>query len=127
MARTFVIDGRTFSDLGGFYEAAGNALAPGRAWGKNLDAFNDLLCWPLADDPEPYILLWKNSELSRKQLSHAETARCLEARLRECHPENRGSIAGELKAAQRGEGPTVFDELVEIIRLHPDWLRLRLE
>lgn len=40
---TYVIDGEDFDDLGGFYEAVGRALIPGRPSPRNLDAFNDIL------------------------------------------------------------------------------------
>jgi RNAse (barnase) inhibitor barstar len=126
MPRVFTIDGRDFSTLDDFFEVVGVVLVPGQFWGKNLDAFNDILCWPLQDE-EPYILVWKNSKVSRKRLNHLEAERQLELRLARCHPSNRTLVATELEKASRCEGPTVFDWLVEIIQDHPDWVTLKLE
>src|ERR1043166_306284 len=119
MPQVFTIDGRDFSTLEEFYEAVGAVLVPGQFWGKNLDAFIDILCWPI-QDKESYILVWKNSKVSRKRLNHSEAERQLELRLKRCHPSNRSSIAIELERASRCKGPTVFDWLVEIIQEHPD-------
>jgi RNAse (barnase) inhibitor barstar len=127
MPRIFTIDGRDFSTLQEFYEVVGAVLVPGQYWGKNLDAFNDILCWPLHDDPEPYVLVWKNSKVSRTRLNHLEAERQLERRLKHCYPLNRVLVAEELARAGRCEGPTVFDWLVEIIQDHPDWVTLKLE
>jgi hypothetical protein len=68
------IDGRDFRTLEEFFEVIGAALIPGERWGKNLDAFNDILCWPLARDREPYILAWRRSDLSRRRLNHGAAA-----------------------------------------------------
>ena len=102
-------------------------LLPGQYWGKNLDAFNDILCWPLHDNPERYVLVWKNSKVSRTRLNHLEAERQLERRLKHCHPLSRVLVAEELARASRCEGPTVYDWLVEIIQDHPDWVTLKLE
>ena len=37
--------------------------------------------WPLNANPDPYVLVWKNSKVSCKRLNHGETERQLEARL----------------------------------------------
>ena len=56
--------------------------------------------------------------MSRQRLGHAATAHHLQGVLRRCHPTARARVTEELAAAERGEGPTVFDVLVEIIRDH---------
>ena len=48
----------------------------------------------------------------------AETVRQLERRLERCHPTNRRSVKAQLRNAQNNKGATVFDWLVEIIRVH---------
>jgi hypothetical protein len=35
-----------------------------------------------------------------------------------CHPSNRPGIEDRIRRARRGQGPTLFDEIVEIIREH---------
>ncbi len=127
MTRVVEIDGRDFHTLEDFYEVIGAALIPGKPWGKNLDAFLDILCWPLADDPEPYVLLWWRSKLSRKRLNHAEAERYWEDVIRANGGKPSAWQAEQLALAGRGEGLSVFGWLVEIIERHPEWLSLRLE
>ena len=93
-------------------------LIPGAEWGRNLDAFNDVLRGGFGTPPGGFTLRWKNSELSRQRLGYSETVRQLEDRLRHCHPSNRKNVENELKLARAGQGPTVFDWIVDIIRIH---------
>ena len=88
------IDGERFDDEGGFYEEVSRQLIPGAAWGRNLDAFNDILCGGFGTPHEGFVLRWRNSERSRRLLGE---------RVPEEPP---------------WRGHTLFDELVEIIRDH---------
>lgn len=92
-------------------------------WNGNLDAFNDYLFWP----DEEYVLVWKQSELSRAGLGHGEMVRWLEERVRHCHPSNVSHMRERLEAAKLGRGQTMFDLIVEIIESNSDYVRLRLE
>jgi RNAse (barnase) inhibitor barstar len=112
------IDGENFSTLEEFYDEIERVLIPGAAWGRNLDAFDDILRGGFGTPEGGFLLLWRQSDLSRKRLGHVETVRQLQAWLRRCHPTNRTSVAVELEHAKNGAGPTVFDWLVEIIREH---------
>ena len=47
-----------------------------------------------------------------------ETIRFLEAKVRRCHPSNVAAVQADLEAARRGEGETLFDILVDVIRVH---------
>jgi hypothetical protein len=58
------------------------------------------------------------SESSRAALGYEETTRRLERLLLTCHPSNRPDIEARISSARRSEGPTLFDEVVEIIRDH---------
>jgi len=118
MKQTYEIDGMRFSTLEGFYEEISRALIPGVAWGRNLDAFNDILRGGFGTPENGFILRWTNSKLSQERLGHPETVRQLEKRLQRCHPSNRLRVADDLDAARIGIGPTVFDWLIEIIRDH---------
>jgi hypothetical protein len=51
-------------------------------------------------------------------LGYAETIRRLERLRLSCHPSNHSSIEARISSARRGEGPTLADEIVEIIRDH---------
>ena len=108
--RTLEIDGTRFSDFLGFVEEVSRQLLD-HHWAGNLDAFNDILS-------EGYDIVWFRSDLSRKRLGHDAMAAHLESVLTSCHPSNRREVRRELRAARRGEGPTLFDMLVEIIEPH---------
>ena len=116
--REYEIDGNRFDDLQGFYDEISERLIPGAAWGRNLDAFNDILRGGFGTPDDGFVLAWKNSAESKKRLGYAETVKQLEIRLKRCHPANRESVAVELARAKRNEGPTVFDWVVEIIEIH---------
>ena len=118
MKRTYAIDGGHFSTLEEFFDEIGHVLIPGCAWGKNLDAFNDILRGGFGTPEEGFVLRWENSAISRQRLGYPETARQLRARLEKCHPANRERVAEAIEAAEAQTGPTVFDWLVEIIQDH---------
>src|SRR4051812_1467169 len=115
---TYEIDGRRFATLDEFYDEISRVLIPGADWGRNLDAFNDILRGGFGTPGGGFVLRWVNSDVSRERLSYPETVRQLERRLVRCHPTNRESVAADLERARRGTGPTVFDWLVEIIGVH---------
>ncbi|WP_326943220.1 barnase inhibitor [Amycolatopsis sp. NBC_01307] len=114
------IDGACFSDFDGFAREF-SRLLDGYTWRGNLDAFNDILGGGFGTPDNGWVLRWLNSELSRSVLGYEATARRLQQLLRTCHPSNRQAIQAQLVRAKRGEGVTLFDEIVEIIRDHgPD-------
>ena len=117
MRREFVIDGSRITSLESFWDEISNVLIPGHRWGRNLDAFGDILSG-LFGPEEPFTLRWHHAAMSRKALGYPETVRQLEMMLKTCHPDNREHMRGELAAAQANRGPTVFDWLIEIIRDH---------
>lgn len=103
-----IIDGSRFDGLEGFFDEVTRVLFDGASWGRNLDAFDDLL--------EATPVRWTNSARSREQLGHEETARWLEERVPRVHASNRKTFELRLAAARRGEGTTLFDTLTEIMR-----------
>lgn len=114
----YEIDGRDFFTLEEFFEVVSRVLIPGAEWGRNLDAFNDILRGGFGTPETGFILLWKNSAVSRERLGYPETVRQLDRRLTRCHPSNRQLLSDDLERARLGVGPTVFDWLVEIIEVH---------
>lgn len=69
--KQFVIDGKKFKDTDSFYTEADKVLGwMGEAFGKNLNAFDDILCG--GDEPfefeEEIKLTWKNFSKSEKEL-----------------------------------------------------------
>ena len=82
-------------------------LIPGAPWGRNLDAFNDILRGGFGTPDGGFILRWKNAQVSRDRLGYPETVRQLEVRLARCHPLNRELVARDLARAREWLGPTV--------------------
>src|SRR5262249_33668233 len=93
-------------------------LVPEAEWGRNLDAFNDILRGGFGTPEDGFQLRWINSERSRSVLGYAETIRQLKKRLQNCHPTNRTAVARDLAEARNHCGPTVFDWLIEIVQTH---------
>jgi hypothetical protein len=112
-----VIDGANFSDFDGFAREFSRLLRD-YTWRGNLDAFNDLLRGGFGTPEHGWVLRWLNSESSRAALGYQETTRRLERLLLTCHPSQRSIIQARISSTRRGEGPTLFDEIVGIIRDH---------
>jgi RNAse (barnase) inhibitor barstar len=118
MGRQYEIDGNDFSTLEEFFEEISRVLIPGAVWGRGLDAFNDILRGGFGTPDEGFTLRWRNHRVSQQRLGYAETTRQLELRLERCHPTGRKKVAAELALARTQGGETVFDWLLEIIRVH---------
>jgi RNAse (barnase) inhibitor barstar len=116
--RVYEIDGAEFSSLEGFYEEISRKLVPDATCGRNLDAFNDILRGGFGTPRGGFVLEWKNSKISKERLGYDETIRQLGARLLKCHSESRMRVAQEIADAEKHQGETVFDWLVQIIRKH---------
>jgi len=112
------LDGLRITTLEQFYDEVSRTLIPHAPWGRNLDAFNDILRGGFGTPDQGFDLVWRHHATAREHLGHRETARQLERRLARCHPLNREGVAEDLARARAGEGPTVFDWLIEIIREH---------
>ena len=112
------IDGMTFSNLDEFYDEVSDKLIPNANWGRNLDAFDNILRGGFGTPSEGFVLVWKNSELSRERLGYPETIRQLEKKNLSSHPSHLSSLEKEIEKAKNGDGSTVFDWLVEIIKSH---------
>jgi RNAse (barnase) inhibitor barstar len=65
---TFSIDGERFSDLEGFYDEVSEHLIPGASWGRNLDAFNDILRGGFGTPGGGFRFRWLNSQQSHDRL-----------------------------------------------------------
>jgi len=68
--KEFEIDGAEFSDLKGFFHVIGQQLVNNNQWGRNWNAFNDILVggFVRTEYGEPFKLTWKNSAISRQEL-----------------------------------------------------------
>jgi hypothetical protein len=113
----FVLDGASFDDLTGFFAAITRTLGVS-GWGRNLDAFNDILRGGFGTPDGGFILRWASSGLSAERLGWPETIRFIEKKLTTCHPANITAVQADLAAAHREEGQTLFEIILSIIRAH---------
>ncbi|SCL27185.1 Barstar, RNAse (barnase) inhibitor [Micromonospora rhizosphaerae] len=112
-----VIDGASFSDFDGFAREFSQLLCR-YTWHGNLDAFNDILRGGFGTPETGWVLRWVNSESSRAALGYDATIRWLKQILLTCDPSNRANVEARISNARRGQGPTLFDMIVEIIHDH---------
>jgi hypothetical protein len=96
------------------------------SWRGNLDAFNDMLAGGFGTPDDGFILIWRNSAISKEKLGYAETVEWYEIMIQHCHPSNVKAITRRLEHARDNVGYTLFDKLVEIINDHKN-IELRLE
>lgn len=127
MRKSFTIDGVNFSSLSGFFDEFSRVMKPYDWWGRNLDAFIDVLRGGIGTPDEGYVLIWKNSDISRERLGHGETVKELERRLTRVHSSNVSSVQRQIDLARRGDGETVLDWLVDSIQTEGKNIELRLE
>lgn len=64
----YEIDGAKFATLDGFYDEVSRVLIPNAVWGRNLDAFNDILRGGFGTPDDGFVLRWKNHQLSQERL-----------------------------------------------------------
>jgi len=112
------IDGARFDGLGDFWHEISTRMIPGIEWGQNLDAFDDILRGDFGTLEGGFRLRWLNFQRSKEVLGYPETIRWLEHRLHTRHQRNENYIEEELEKARRGEGPTLADMIIEIIKSH---------
>ncbi len=119
MRREFIIDGKNFYDIEGFYCEIDKLLAKDLTWktGHNLDAFNDLLRggFGVHEYNEPILLIWKNYKKSLADFSYEATAQYYETMLTRCHPTNIPHVKVLLDDARNKKGDTLMDIIVGII------------
>ncbi len=118
--KRFIIDGKQFSDLDGFYDHVGDILCPGFDWGRNLDALNDILRGGFGafDYGEPIEILWHNCDKSKRDLGWEATIKQLRSMLAKCHPSSRPTIERLLTDTRNNRGQTVFDWIVDLFMSH---------
>jgi RNAse (barnase) inhibitor barstar len=122
------IDGQDFSTLEEFYQTIGRIIIGSHYAGSgNLDWLNDILFWPCGEEMTPYTLIWRNSEESRRRLGHTETVRQMEQWKVWQFPFGNSKAVSDIDRARHGEGPTVFDWLVEVIERNSEYVSLVLK
>jgi Barstar (barnase inhibitor) len=112
-----VIDGSRISDFPEFVREFSDLLLD-FSWHGSLDALDDILRGGCGTPDGGFVLQWRFSGRSRIALGYDAKASWLQQTLTTCHESNRDSIRRQLADAKQGEGPTLFDDLVGLIRRH---------
>lgn len=116
----YILDGRRTTTLELFYSEIGQVLLNGQPWGKSLDDLDEILSGNYGLLPPTLRLVWYYADVARNALGYRETVAHLTQRLRDCHPTILIKTAWALRAALRGQGPTVYDSIVERMGNHPN-------
>ena len=112
------IDGLSFDSLAGFFDVFGAAVLCSTEYGRNLDAFNDVLRGGFGSPEGGFILRWKNSCVSRDKLGYGETINFIEHKLNTYHPSNVAAVLDDLQLARNHQGETLFDIICRILNNH---------
>ncbi|CAD7812398.1 hypothetical protein CHRY9390_02507 [Chryseobacterium aquaeductus] len=108
-----VINGGHFFDLSGFYEEVSQILMKDEDWKiVTLDGFDDILYGFVGE------ILWKDSQKSKENLGFESTKEFYENKIRQRKPFNIELIEQKLDHLISGNGQTLFEILVEIIKSH---------
>ncbi|WP_110011079.1 ribonuclease inhibitor [Chryseobacterium sp. AG844] len=119
--KMIVIHGGHFSSLGGFYEEASNVLMKDTDWKVGtLDGFDDILYggFGVIEGKEEIEIIWKESEKSKEDFGFNATREFYENKIRQGKPFNTELIQQKLNELTEGKGQTLFEILIEIIKLH---------
>lgn len=93
---------------------------PGGYFASNLDALDDALSGGMGQPEDGgCTFVWEDSAACRSALGYDATVLALEERLRLCHASNRARVRAGLERARAGQGPTVFDWLLEAFESCP--------
>ena len=68
MAVAYSLDGDKIVDLESFYDEVSAKVLPGVRWGRNLDAFNDILRGGFGTPEDGFVLRWTSFAVSRAAL-----------------------------------------------------------
>ncbi|WP_312418515.1 ribonuclease inhibitor [Epilithonimonas sp.] len=108
-----VINGGHFSDLEGFYEEVSELFMKDEDWKVGtLDGFDDILYGVDSD------ITWKDSQKSKEDLGFDLTKEFYENKIRIGKPFNMEFIQNKLNDLVAGNGQTLFEILVEILKSH---------
>ena len=116
------IEGCAIHDIPSLYAEINRVFMAGEDWqlGPSLDALDDLLhgvqgVWA---GHERATVIWSDIEHSRAALGRTTTRQWLQSKLEAPGTFNTRTIARQLDALQRGEGPTYFEIVMDIFASH---------
>ena len=124
----YVVDGKTFETLEGFFDEMNRQLAVSTESAKTLEEFEKMLQKEFNDASKGMVFVWKNHHLSKESLGFGETMRFLEKKLKVCHHSEVLVVRKELAQTKKGNGILLFDAIIELLEHYRQkGLELRLE
>lgn len=134
--KTITINGNAFSDLATFYDEIEKKFTKDfdGKMGRNLHAFNDVMHggYLITEYDEPITIIWENSEKSKSDLGYEAQALAFKpdetqkARINQFNPDAFNFLQENYKKALKHEGPTLFENIIEIIEKQHDHIELKL-
>ncbi len=118
------IEGAHIHDIASFYAEINRVFMGDEDWqlGHSLDGLDDLLygSYGALKGDAPVVLIWRQMERNRQDLGLDATRGWYQAKID--HPDgfNIERIRRDLTALERGDGPTFFDIVQQIIADHPN-------
>lgn len=118
MNSKFFLNAYKFNDLKGFYEEIYSLMNLYEDWkpSHNLDALNDMLYSGFGENA---VLVWLNSEKSRKDLGKEATIEFYRNKINQGKPFNVEWAKSKLTEIEIGKGQTLFEIILEIFAEHP--------
>lgn len=120
--KTYKIKGNKIHSISGFYQEINRLFMKNENWnlGESLDALDDLLYGGYGDlfGLEKIIILWENSEESKKSLGYETTKIYYESKISQPEKYNVKKIKIDLKELQENKGKTYFEIIIEIFKSH---------
>lgn len=108
-----VINGSHFSDLSGFYEEVSKVLMKDKDWKVGtLDGFDDILYGFQGE------IIWKDAQKSKDDLGFDLTKEFYENKTKQGKSFNINLAQQKLNDLVAGNGQTLFEILIEIIKSH---------
>lgn len=93
--------GSRIDSLDDFWDEVSASLIPGAQWGRNLDAFNDILRGGFGTPEGGFTLRWLDFDHCEQALGHSAMVDHLRNVLTRCHSSNRSRVQAELAQATR--------------------------
>ena len=120
--KTIIINAGNFSDLAGFYEEMNKLFMKDSDWkmGQSLDALNDILYggFGVYNPGEQVVVLWNGFSKSKKDLGTEATIQHYQMKIEKGYPYNVNLFQEKLLEIKTGDGPTLFDIIIEIFSDH---------
>ncbi len=69
--KEYLLNGLQIVSLETFFDEVGRVLIPGATWGRNLDAFNDILRGGFGTPRDGFTLRWSGAAKSKEHLGSA--------------------------------------------------------